>query len=64
MRQVLEKVQDLRVEPLLLQIDLDGSNYKIRCGDKVRKLICDSEHQDLEIESVVNLVKREIAQRE
>jgi hypothetical protein len=59
MRQVLEEVKDL--EPVLLQIDLDGAKYKIRYGDQVHELIADSESKRLQVNNIISWVKDMIA---
>ena len=62
MREVLEEVKE--VEPVLLQINLGASKYKIRYGREVRLLITDSERKRLELDNIINWVKVTIAKQQ
>ena len=62
MRKVLEEVDGL--EPGLLQIDLEAAKYKVRYGQEVRDLIEEKERKRLQVNNIINWVKKTVSSLE
>ena len=62
MRKVLEEVDGL--EPGLLQVDLEAVKYKVRYGQEVRDLIEEKERKRLQVNNIINWVKKTVSSLE